>query len=157
MVESKDSESSNQEIPAIDLKITGDPQPLTIFGFPVVLPKEDIDDKVVPIRGKDLNRWRGKLLRICNRPFKCDDLFLAISMLLLGSYAAVLLTNNSYSGFVNFALHTLLPCLGVGFFIAYIFIRRISTASPKELSEELLKEIPNPDDITISGDLNESE
>lgn len=156
MNQPNESDSSYQELPAADLKISGEPQPVTIFGYPVVLPDEDINDKVVPIRGKDLKRWRAKLFKISKMSFRCDDLFLAVSMLLIGSWVAFLLTGTVYSGFPNFLLQTLLPVFGFGFLISYFFLRRRTIASPKDISNELLGEIPNPDKIDTSGGQNES-
>lgn len=156
MDEPKESGSSYKELPTVDFKVTGEAQPLTILGYPVVLPEEDVNDKVIPIRGKELKRWRSKLYKICDHSFQWDDLFLAIAMLFIGSWVAVLLTGNAYSGFLNFSLNTLFPVFGFGFFISYFFVRRNKSESPKDISKELLDEIPNPDKINISGDKHES-
>lgn len=149
-------QGSYQESPAVDLRITGEPQPLTIHGYPVVLPDEDINDKIVPIRGKDIKRWRSRLQHILNNSFPWADILLAISMLLLGFYGAVLLSERIYGGFAAVLVNTLVPMFGIGFLVAYFFCRGNAVYPPKHISKELLNDIPDPDKINNKGDNIES-
>ncbi len=151
--EEKDKRDSFAEIPAVT--ITGEPQPLTIKGYPVVIPEDDVNDNVIAIRGKDIKRWRAKLSDICCNPFPLDELILSISMLLIGFWITVLMTSPTFAGFINFLVSHITPIVGFGMLISYLFLKHQKIVSPRDICKELLADIPDPDEINASGEKNE--
>jgi hypothetical protein len=152
MPEEQNERSEVQSIRAADFKADlVDRIATTTRTYPVRLPEKDKNDFLVQVWASTLHRCRHKLLKVKQSRFPYGEVLLAVSTLFLGSIlgawqAGIKMTDSS-----GIFFYVLSPVVAVGTVVAYFFYRHISISEPRKIVDEVLEELPNPDDTSETG------
>jgi hypothetical protein len=152
MPEEQDERSEVQSIPAADFKADlVDRIETTTLTYAVRLPQKDKNDFLVQVWASTLYRCRHKLLKVKQSHFPYGEVLLAVSTLFLGLIFGAWQAGIKIPDSDGFFFYVVSPVIAVGTMVAYFFHRHISIFEPKNIVDEVLDELPNPDDTSETG------
>jgi hypothetical protein len=113
--------------------------------FPIKKPIEDLDDFKVQVRASTLRRVRSKLQGVKAPGFPWQELALGMCTLAFGGSLGALPAKLSACDSLAIFFYTVLPCIGTGCLVAYLFLRHSVHHNPVNSAGEALAELPDPD------------
>ncbi|MET3431461.1 tetratricopeptide (TPR) repeat protein [Herbaspirillum seropedicae] len=109
--------------------------------LPVLEAPKELPDYVTYVKGSNLRKARAQLERLKNARFAWAELLLAVASLCLGAYLGVLPTDIQGVR-LSFFYKTILPVVGVGAGVAYLFLRRMDIVSSRDVATDVLDRLP---------------
>ncbi|WP_439879883.1 hypothetical protein ACSX1A_11980 [Pontibacter sp. MBLB2868] len=116
----------------------------TTYTYPVHSLQDDVNDSIIKVRSSVLKKIRDKIEPYKSKKTNFSDLLLSIASTLTGIAIGALYSNlklNTYLGGFTFIV---LPILAAISGTSYFFIRKENRKALNDFAEELLLEIPNP-------------
>lgn len=135
-------EPNVESLPAADITLSHGPEGLIqTESYPVLPHKESQNDYMVPIKISSLRRFKQKLEQIKDSKFQLDELFLAVSTLLLGSSISALASKVSIDTTLGIWLLVVFPIIGFSSLVATIMLKIMNHRIKKITSQDILSEI----------------
>ena len=132
-------------LPAAEFQAPPAPGKVEYEAFPIKQASEDLDDFKVKVRASTLRRARSKLQSVKEPTFPWHEVTLGACTLAYGGFLGALPAQLTAGGGQAIFFYTVLPVIGTGTLVAYLFLRRPSHNSPARMAGEALAELPDPD------------
>ena len=132
-------------LPAAEFQAPAAPGKIEYEPFPIKKAVEDLDDFKVQVRASTLRRARTKLQGIKEQNFQWQELALGVCTLAYGGFLGALPAKLAAGEKLAIVFYTLLPVIGTGCLVAYLFLRRPVHQNPVRAAGEALAELPDPD------------
>lgn len=132
-------------IPAAEFQAPAGAENIEYESFPIKKPIEDLDDFKVQVRASTLRRARSKLHGIKGPEFQWQELALGACTLAFGGVLGALPAGLSKSATLAVIYYIVLPVIGTGSLVAYLFLRHLDYQNPARSAREALSELPDPD------------
>lgn len=132
-------------LPAADVQAPADQEKIEYEPFPVRKAAEDLEDFKVQVRASTLRRVRGKLEHIRDPEFQWHELALGIATLSYGGFLGAIPAKLVAGEALAIFFYSVLPVVGTGALVAYLFLRHPVHQSPARISSDALNELPDPD------------
>lgn len=138
--------SNASALPAADVQaVGGQTSPVVHEAYPVRRPEADVNEFIVQVRASTLNRCRSRLTRIANMAFPWHELALGVCTLAIGAFLGALPANLKPESRWTVFFYTIMPVLGVGSGVAFLFLRKKPSVDAAADANEVLRELPDPD------------
>lgn len=137
---------SAASMPAADVQArTDQSESLVHQAFPVRQPAVDADEFLVQVRASTLRRCRSRLANTAVRPFPWHELLLGTCTLSMGGVIGAVASGVEFSSIGGMFFYALLPALGAGTGVAYLFQRARHFSDPQRVMREVLEDLPDPE------------
>lgn len=119
----------------------------------VHIPDEYLQESYVGQRDSDLRKAREMLIQAKQeRPSCKPDIFLGLATTFLGWFLGGLSSSVNLASLPGILMLCVAPCGAVGFFVAFIFIRKEENHGKSDLAERVLEHLADPDGKEIKTD-----
>lgn len=146
------SEPKANSIPAADISVNvSDSGVTTTHTFPVRQPRDYSNDFVVHVYASTLYRCRRKLEDITRTGFPINEVMLGLATTAVGAIAGAMASDIALASPKGIFFFVILPPFTGAFLVAYFFLRRDAHRHPSQIADEILDELPNPDQAMDIG------
>jgi len=116
--------------------------------YTVAVPEEESKDFIVEVRASQLREIRNVLETHAEIKFPWQEILLALSGVLIGGFFSALFSSLEFESFLGKFVYIGFPFLAGILGTAYFFVRHGNVKNINELSDDLLKKIPDPNNVT---------
>ncbi|NLC13252.1 MAG: hypothetical protein GX768_04320 [Chloroflexi bacterium] len=132
--------------PAADVRAPGVGEGSQVtYTYPIRQPENDFNDFQVGVRASVLKRCRERLKEVATQSFPFSELLLGISTLFAGAALSALVSGVNLGSWRGVLFFVILPMVAVGTGVAYGMQRRANIEASKNIAQEILNELPDPD------------
>ena len=149
-MDEKDFEPKVEFIPTPDVVVESDGnKELTTSTrtYSVTVPEEEANDFVVEVRASILKDIRTTLDKHAENRFPWQEFLLAVTAILLGGYFNGIFSSLKIETLTGKLVFVVFPVVSAIAGTAYFFIRRDNNKAISDLANELLKKVPNPENV----------
>lgn len=132
-------------LPAAEFQAPAAAEKIEYEPFPIKKAIEDLDDFKVQVRASTLRRARSKLQGIKSPGFPWQEPALGVCTLAFGGFLGALPAKLSACDSLAVFFYIVLPSIGTGCLVAYLFLRHSVHHDPVNSAGEALAELPDPD------------
>lgn len=123
----------------------GDERAVVTQSFPLRQPEEDWNDFQVGVRASVLRTSRAKLEQIARDRFPWGELLLGLATLTVGSSLSAVISGVTLNSGLGVLFFVIAPPISAASLVAYVMLRIAITRSARDLAEDALTVLPDPD------------
>lgn len=137
---------SNTSLPIADFKSNTNGNEALTIRRDIAIKQHDVKKEEILIDAQIIYRCRAKLQEIIDNKFIWNEVLLGIAAAGIGIITSAYFADiqlNSLKGVISFVI---IPCITMGTGVAYIIFKNFTNVSAIQIAQEIMKDIPNPDE-----------